>query len=273
MTELTKQVTTRSWRRFGQWILALLALNAIAAACHNTTNSTPGGNAGQTDEITGDGVVARVEGRQDIYVEVTMPSSPIFGAAVQIPSSSFPDDFQSGMVRIDPATDIVLSNETTAYTAVGNTFDVRFLSQAGGEPVKLAGPVKIFAPYMPASVTEPSLLHVAHRTPSGDWQLLTDGRDTDLERGRVIGKTTDLSPFVAVLNLPVTTEPSSAATDTSPPETFIETGPSGTVTTTATFTFSATDNTAVDHFECRIDSGAWAVCTSPVSYSSLTDGN
>lgn len=40
------------------------------------------------------------------------------------------------------------------------------------------------------------------------------------------------------------------------------------------FTFNATDNGGViDHYECQIDSGSWAACSSPKSYSSLTEGN
>jgi hypothetical protein len=58
--------------------------------------------------------------------------------------------------------------------------------------------------------------------------------------------------------------------DTTPPDTIIDSGPSGTVvSSTATFTFHATETPAT--FECRLGSG-WSACTSPKTYSGLADG-
>ena len=55
------------------------------------------------------------------------------------------------------------------------------------------------------------------------------------------------------------------APDTTPPETIIDSGPTGkTKTTTATFTFSA-DEAAT--FECKLDASAFSACTSPRTYS------
>jgi hypothetical protein len=60
--------------------------------------------------------------------------------------------------------------------------------------------------------------------------------------------------------------------DTTPPETAIASGPSGTVTaTTAAFAFSSSETGS--SFECRLDAAAWASCTSPMSYSFLAAGN
>jgi len=60
--------------------------------------------------------------------------------------------------------------------------------------------------------------------------------------------------------------------DTTAPETTIVTGPSGTTSTsTAAFTFSSSETGST--FECRLDNGAWASCTSPASYAGLTDGS
>jgi hypothetical protein len=60
--------------------------------------------------------------------------------------------------------------------------------------------------------------------------------------------------------------------DTTPPDTSIDSGPSGTVTaTTADFAFSSSE--AGSRFECRLDAGAWASCTSPKSYTSLAAGD
>jgi hypothetical protein len=60
--------------------------------------------------------------------------------------------------------------------------------------------------------------------------------------------------------------------DVTPPETRIDSGPSGTVaTTSATFTFSADE--AGSSFECSLDGAAFATCTSPASYSGLTESS
>ena len=56
--------------------------------------------------------------------------------------------------------------------------------------------------------------------------------------------------------------------DNTRPNTVIDSGPSGTLTdTSATFTFSASEPST---FLCRLDSDAYAPCTSPTSYPNLT---
>lgn len=60
--------------------------------------------------------------------------------------------------------------------------------------------------------------------------------------------------------------------DTTAPDTSISTKPtSPTNATSASFTFTATE--AFSTFECKLDSGAFTVCTSPQSYSSLAEGS
>jgi hypothetical protein len=63
----------------------------------------------------------------------------------------------------------------------------------------------------------------------------------------------------------------SAPADTTPPDTTISSGPSGTVTaTTASFAFGATETAT---FQCRLDGAAFAACTSPKDYSGLASGS
>ena len=64
------------------------------------------------------------------------------------------------------------------------------------------------------------------------------------------------------------------AADTTAPETTIDSGPAegATITTTsATFACSGTVGDTAS-LECQIDGGAFAVCTSPHTFSGLTDG-
>jgi len=57
---------------------------------------------------------------------------------------------------------------------------------------------------------------------------------------------------------------------TSPPDTSITSGPSGSTTSTsASLTFTATKSAT---FECRLDAGSWASCTSPVTLNGLAIG-
>jgi hypothetical protein len=61
------------------------------------------------------------------------------------------------------------------------------------------------------------------------------------------------------------------ASDTTPPETTITSGPSGTTTSTsASFAFSSSESGST--FQCHLDTAAFAACTSPASYSGLAPG-
>ena len=62
-----------------------------------------------------------------------------------------------------------------------------------------------------------------------------------------------------------------APPDTTAPDTFIDSGPSGTVTaTSAEFAFSSNETDAT--FECALDGAPWSSCTSPARYSGLATG-
>jgi hypothetical protein len=62
--------------------------------------------------------------------------------------------------------------------------------------------------------------------------------------------------------------------DTTPPETTIDSTPSSTSSdAVATFTFSGSDNLSSFTFECSIDEGSYAACTSPFSTATLGAGS
>jgi hypothetical protein len=59
--------------------------------------------------------------------------------------------------------------------------------------------------------------------------------------------------------------------DTTAPDTTITSGPNGTTSdNTPTFAFTATE--AGSTFQCRVDSGSWATCTTPWTTAALADG-
>ena len=62
--------------------------------------------------------------------------------------------------------------------------------------------------------------------------------------------------------------------DTTPPDTQIDSGPSGTITdAAASFAYSGSPGDDVDRFECALDDGSFAACPpSGIGYSSLADG-
>jgi len=73
---------------------------------------------------------------------------------------------------------------------------------------------------------------------------------------------------------PLTVPLSGTGTDVTPPDTIIDSGPSGTITTdSATFTFSGSPASDTSKIMCRLDSAAFADCTSPTTFSGLSSGS
>ena len=59
--------------------------------------------------------------------------------------------------------------------------------------------------------------------------------------------------------------------DTTPPDTTITAGPTGTIAS-ASASFSFTADKSGSTFECKLDAAAYAVCTAPKAYAGLADG-
>jgi hypothetical protein len=108
-------------------------------------------------------------------------------------------------------------------------------------------------------------------TATAAWQALPDTWYTTKQSGGsleafvlVTGASSGDSFEADGLSLAAGTPPR----DTTPPDSSIDSGPSGTVSdASATFVFSSTESGST--FECRLDGTAWASCTSPASYSGL----
>src|SRR4051812_42776608 len=105
----------------------------------------------------------------------------------------------------------------------------------------------------------------------GDRQEISRGQDPLsplLERPKP-----PFRPIFPILPKPRPTPepPGDPPRDTTPPQTTIVSGPSGsTSSTSAGFVFSSSEPGST--FACRLDSGAWASCVSPRSYTALGDG-
>jgi hypothetical protein len=82
----------------------------------------------------------------------------------------------------------------------------------------------------------------------------------------------NVDPTPASTTFSVEVPPPPPPADTTPPESTIDSGPSGTVSSaSASFTFSS--NEAGSTFECSLDGGHFASCSTPKSYSGLSDGS
>jgi hypothetical protein len=100
---------------------------------------------------------------------------------------------------------------------------------------------------------------------TGPYEAVWD-TTASVDRGKTLtARAVDASNNEAV------SAPRTVSVDNSAPETVIDSGPNGSVTTTtATFEFSASELGAT--FECRLDAGSYAACASPKTYDPVGDG-
>ncbi|WP_082282730.1 Ig-like domain-containing protein [Myxococcus hansupus] len=90
---------------------------------------------------------------------------------------------------------------------------------------------------------------------------LADGSHTFAVRARDAAGNVDATPATRTWTV-----------DTTPPDTTLVSGPSGTVSTAnATFAFTATESPAT--FECSLDGATFTACTSPQAYTGLAEGS
>ena len=112
--------------------------------------------------------------------------------------------------------------------------------------------------------------------PAGDQWPLGNGKtmsftfqQTGVKNVRVT--VTDVDGDTATTMKAITVGAPGPPADSTAPNTTITSGPTGTTTdNTPTFTFASSESGST--FQCRLDSGAWASCTSPWTTGPLTDG-
>jgi hypothetical protein len=112
--------------------------------------------------------------------------------------------------------------------------------------------------------------------PAGDQWPLGSGKTmsfTFQEAGvkNVRVTVTDVDGDTATTMKAITVGASAPPPDTTAPDTTISSGPSATTSdNTPTFAFTASESGST--FQCQLDSGAWASCTSPWTTATLPDG-
>jgi|GEM_PF-876769 len=114
---------------------------------------------------------------------------------------------------------------------------------------------------------------------SGSWSACGSPRGySGLSTGshqfsvRAIDAADNVDPTPASRSWTVEEEAVTPPVDTTPPETSITGGPTGTTTSTAaSLTFNSSESNS--SFECKLDAGSWAACTTPKGYTSLSVGS
>jgi hypothetical protein len=98
------------------------------------------------------------------------------------------------------------------------------------------------------------------------YSTLSDGVHTFSVRAIDAAGNVDATPASRTWTVATLTPP-----DTTPPDTSIVSGPAATTSSTsASFAFASTESGS--SFECKLDSGAFAACSSPKSYTGLAEG-
>ena len=113
------------------------------------------------------------------------------------------------------------------------------------------------------------------RVDAGSWvdctspwttPALSNGPHSVSVRATDVAGNTDTTPATGSFTVATGPPP-----DTTAPETTISSGPTGTTSdSTPTFAFGSSEPGST--YECRVDSGAWASCTSPWTTAALSDG-
>ncbi len=80
-------------------------------------------------------------------------------------------------------------------------------------------------------------------------------------------RVTDTGSLFAEATLTVNVTP-----EITPPDTTLTSTPAQLSGANVSFSFTGTDNCTVASFECQLDNGSWAACTSPQSFSNLANG-
>jgi hypothetical protein len=154
------------------------------------------------------------------------------------------------------------AKEQVDFTSSGNVVLMARASQKGGSPkLKVSVNGTFSAPAQAitnSGAPQPYTFDV--NAPSGSVKIGVKAANTGSGR----------HPFADVVRFPPSGSTSGGLTDTTPPETTITSGPSGSVSgTTATFEFTSSEPGST--FQCQLVGleSAPASCTSPKSYSGL----
>jgi large repetitive protein len=229
--------------------------------------------------------------------DTTPPPAPTFLSGPNGPTAStsatftFSDSESDAvfMCRLDSGTFVACSSPQT-YTGLGegnHSLELKAVDVAGNESAITARTwtVDLTAPPPPTITSGPSgtstssnaTFEFSHADPGATFRCRLDGGGfSSCTSPQSYTGLAEGSHTFDVVAVDATGNESTAASrswvvDTSAPVVTITDGPSGT-TNSSSATFSFTADEAGASFECRLDAGAYAACTSPATYSGLADG-
>src|SRR5829696_2561327 len=194
---------------------------------------------------------------------------------IQLMNTDAPDgfDFSTHEVATDsqrPQLIITYDEEIVADTTPPETTITS--GAAEGEPLTVDSATFAFSSSEANSTFECSLDGAAYSacTSPKDYTNLSNGTHNFEVRATDAAGNVDATPASRTFSVEVPPPP--PPDDTTPPETTIDSGLSDTVSSSsASFAFSSDEVGST--FECSLDGGAYASCTSPKSLSNLTDGS
>jgi Bacterial Ig-like domain len=272
----------------------------VWASCNSPETIASLGEGSHTFEVRATDVAGNVEpipASQTIIVDTVEPettidsgpsgatgdATPTFGFSSSQPGSSFECRVDGG------AWASCASPETTAPLSDGaHTFEVRATDPAGNVDQTPAsrsftvdtalpettidsgpsGPTNDQTPTFDFSADQPGSTFEC-RVDRGTWTSCSSGHTTTaLTDG---DHTFEVRAIDPAGNTDSTAAQRAFVVETAPPETTIDSGPSGaTNDPTPAFDFSSDEPGTT--FECRVDGGAWASCSSGYTTPALTDG-
>ncbi|HYH62712.1 MAG TPA: hypothetical protein VD766_12665 [Solirubrobacterales bacterium] len=203
-----------------------------------------------------------VGGNPGGFIRYTDPGSPgaqgFFAAPIRTESTDY-----GGAVSFDmqsSATEVRPNGTGIVYVTLSGP--------NGGVFCDLTAPNPLWTNYsVPIDASDPCWITGEGDATEADMQAALDGGQVFLNAdfGDGPGELSDLDNFVY--------EVPDGSTDTTPPDTEIDTGPAegSTITTDSTsFEFSSDEPNST--FECKLDAGAFEPCTSPRNLSALSNG-
>ncbi len=230
---------------------------------------------------------------------LTNDPTPTFGFSSE-PGASFECSIDTGTPAFGPCSDPTSDTPSSPLPDGPHSFRVRATDQAGNRAtatrdfeVDTASPqppvLSATEPASPANENNPKILGSA---PAGTTVRLYPSAECSgaplatvsasaLQAGISVAVADDtLSSFSATAtttagNTSGCSEPLAYREDSKVPQTTIDTHPAALVNVaTAEFAFSGSDGegSGLASFQCRLDGGSWAPCTSPQTYTSLPEG-
>ena len=265
------------------WYLALVLSLSTVVACKDDGNQFA--DAGVDDAAALD---AEVDGTAP---ETTIAAAPpALSNAAEVSFTFEADEDASFECRVDDGAFAACTSPHAVTVADGaHTFEVRAIDLTGNvdeTPAAHTWTTDTVAPDTTITAAPPALdnsteVSVAFtadeagtyecRLDGGAWAPCTPPHAlTGLADG---AHTFEVRATDAAGNVDATPASHTWTIDSTTPDTAIDTGPSGAVaSTSASFTFSSPDAGAGATYECRLDGGAWAACTSPRALSGLAQG-